>query len=37
MSGGGWSRVEVEACVADYFRMLTLELSGQRYNKSSPA
>lgn len=29
-----WSRFEVEACVADYLRMLTLELSGQTYNKS---
>ncbi|MGN7726478.1 DUF3883 domain-containing protein [Luteimonas sp. 22616] len=29
-----WSREEVEACVADYLRMLTLELNGQRYNKT---
>ncbi len=29
-----WSREEVEACVADYLHMLTLELSGQSYNKS---
>ncbi|HTA64240.1 MAG TPA: DUF3883 domain-containing protein [Xanthomonadaceae bacterium] len=29
-----WSDLEVEACVADYLRMLTLELSGQSYNKS---
>ena len=29
-----WSLIEVEACVADYLRMLTLELSGQSYNKS---
>jgi hypothetical protein len=32
-----WSREEVEACVADYFRMLTLELNGQRYNKTEHA
>lgn len=32
-----WSRVEVEACVADYLRMLTLELNGQRYNKTEHA
>jgi hypothetical protein len=30
-----WSREEVEATVADYMHMLTLELSGQRYNKSA--
>jgi hypothetical protein len=29
-----WSREEVEAAVADYLHMLTLELSGQAYNKS---
>lgn len=29
-----WSRVEVEATVRDYFHMLVLELSGQRYNKA---
>ena len=29
-----WSQLEVEACVADYLRMLTLDLSGQSYNKS---
>ncbi|MFA5684106.1 MAG: DUF3883 domain-containing protein [Lysobacteraceae bacterium] len=29
-----WSWEEVEACVADYLRMLTLELNGQRYNKT---
>jgi Domain of unknown function (DUF3883) len=28
------SRIEVEATVADYFHMLTLELSGQSYNKT---
>jgi hypothetical protein len=30
-----WSRIEVEATVADYFHMLTMELSGQIYNKSA--
>ena len=29
-----WSREEVEATVSDYFHMLTLELSGQQYNKT---
>jgi len=29
--------VEVEACVADYLRMLTLELNGQRFNKAEHA
>lgn len=29
-----WSREEVEAIVADYFDMLTLELAGQSYNKA---
>lgn len=32
--GETWSIVEVEACVADYLDMLTLELNGQAYNKS---
>ncbi len=32
-----WSRVEVEVCVADYLRMLTLELNGQRFNKTEHA
>lgn len=32
-----WSREEVEACVADYLRMLTLELNGQRYSKTEHA
>src|SRR5690606_24742934 len=32
-----WSREEVEACVADYLRMLTLELNGQHYNKTEHA
>lgn len=36
-TGEDWSRIEVEACVADYLRMLTLELNGQRYNKSAHA
>ncbi len=30
-----WSREEVEAIVADYLEMLTLELSGQAYSKSA--
>lgn len=34
-TGGDWSREELEAIVADYLRMLTLELSGQSYNKSA--
>ena len=29
-----WSRVEVEAIVADYLQMLTLELAGQTYSKT---
>ena len=29
-----WTRVEVEATVADYFHMLTQELAGQAYNKT---
>ena len=29
-----WSREEVEATVASYFRMLTLELAGQDYSKT---
>ena len=29
-----WSREEVEAAVSDYLHMLTLELSGQAYNKT---
>lgn len=35
--GQDWSREEVEACVADYLRMLTLELNGQRYSKANHA
>jgi hypothetical protein len=30
-----WSREEVEAVVADYLRMLSLELSGQTFNKAT--
>jgi hypothetical protein len=33
--GEAWSVFEVEACVADYLQMLTLELNGQRYNKTA--
>jgi Domain of unknown function (DUF3883) len=29
-----WSRIEVEAVVADYLQMLTLELSGQSFSKT---
>ena len=29
-----WTREEVEATVADYLHMLTLELSGQSFNKT---
>lgn len=36
-TGEDWSRIEVEACVADYLRMLTLELNGQRYSKTEHA
>lgn len=36
-TGEDWSQIEVEACVADYLRMLTLELNGQRYNKTEHA
>lgn len=32
-----WTELEVEACVADYLRTLTLELNGQRYNKTEHA
>jgi hypothetical protein len=38
MSAGGaedWSRAEVEAVVADYLHMLTLELAGQSLNKTA--
>jgi hypothetical protein len=33
-AGEGWTRQEVELIVADYLSMLTLELTGQRYNKT---
>lgn len=33
-TGENWSRMEVEACVADYLRMLALQLNGQRFNKT---
>jgi len=33
-TGEDWSRFEVEACVADYLQMLTLQLNGQRFNKT---
>jgi hypothetical protein len=29
-----WTREEVEAIVADYLEMLTLELLGQKFNKT---
>lgn len=32
---GAWSRVEVEAAVADYFAMLGAELRGKSYNKAA--
>lgn len=32
---GTWSREEVEATVADYFRMLELDLIGQKYSKTA--
>ncbi len=35
--GENWSHLEVEACVADYLDMLTLELNGQRYSKTDHA
>jgi hypothetical protein len=31
---GSWSREEVEATVADYLHMLTMELTGQQYSKT---
>lgn len=30
-----WSDIEVDAAVADYFRMLRLELNGHKYNKTA--
>lgn len=35
--GEDWSQLEVDACVADYLAMLTLELNGQRYSKTDHA
>ena len=35
--GDHWTQEEVEACVADYMRMLTFELNGQRYSKAEHA
>lgn len=32
--GDEWSRLEAEACIADYLAMLTLELNGKRYSKT---
>ena len=34
-AGEDWRRDEVELIVADYLAMLTLELTGQRYNKTA--
>src|ERR1035437_6341157 len=31
---GSWNREEVEATVADYLHMLTMELTGQQYNRT---
>lgn len=36
-TGEDWTELEVEACVASYLRMLTLELNGQRYSKTEHA
>ena len=36
-AGDEWSLFEVEACVADYLDMLTLELNGQPFNKRARA
>lgn len=33
--GKSWSEVEIAVTVADYMKMLTLELSGQKYNKTA--
>ena len=30
-----WARIEVEAVVADYLKMLSLELAGQAYSKAA--
>jgi len=32
--GSGWSWIECEAIVSDYFEMLTMELSGRPFNKA---
>lgn len=37
MSRTDWSREEIEACVADYLQMLTLELNGQHFSKRAHA
>jgi hypothetical protein len=34
-NGTSWSENEIAVTVADYMKMLTLELSGQRYNKAA--
>lgn len=34
-AAGDWSRHEVELIVSDYLQMLTLELTGQSYNKTA--
>ncbi|WP_417547520.1 DUF3883 domain-containing protein [Marinobacter segnicrescens] len=34
-NGASWSGDEIAATVADYMKMLTLELSGQHYNKTA--
>ena len=34
-AGGEWSELEAELIVTDYLNMLTLELTGQSYNKSA--
>ena len=35
MSGENWSDMENDACVADYFSMLSDELTGKKYNKAA--
>lgn len=35
MAREGWSEQEIAATVADYMKMLTLQLSGQSYNKTA--
>jgi Domain of unknown function (DUF3883) len=34
-TGTDWKRIEVEAIVADYLKMLSLELAGQTYSKAA--